>query len=72
LKEKSEDESLRLALLLSRNEAEEKERQKRLVIQYPPIPLGSAPMADDPSLYYLETQTKNELITIKPFIKVGL
>ena len=77
LKEKPNDEledeaALQLALSLSRREAEEKERQKKLLtqqymkttIQYPPIPTGSAPIADDNEHKYWENQTKNDLITI--------
>ncbi|UJR10288.1 hypothetical protein I4U23_014495 [Adineta vaga] len=76
-----EDEAaLRLALSLSQNEAEEKERQKKLltqqyaypIIQYPPIPTGSAPIADNQIQNYWETQTKHDLITIKPLIKDSL
>ncbi|CAF0887485.1 unnamed protein product [Rotaria sp. Silwood1] len=81
-KEKNQDEleeedALQLALTLSRSEAEEKERQKKLLtqqyfnstIQYPQIPMSSAPIADDNQQNYWETQTKNDLITIKPLAK---
>ncbi|CAF0976930.1 unnamed protein product [Adineta steineri] len=71
-----EEDAFQLALSLSRNEAEEKERQKKLltqqyansIIQYPPTPIGSAPIADDTVQKYWENQTKQDLITIKPFI----
>ncbi len=73
-----EDAALQLALSLSQSEAEEKERQKKLLtqqyarttIQYPPTPIGSAPMADDNEQNYWETQTKKDLVTIKPLTKV--
>ncbi|CAF1069771.1 unnamed protein product [Rotaria sordida] len=81
-KEKDQDEiededAFQLALTLSRNEAEEKERQKKLLtqkyfnstIQYPQIPISSAPIADDNEQNYWETQTKNDLIRIKPLAK---
>lgn len=75
--ELEEEDALQLALSLSQSEAEERERQKKLLtqkyakstIQYPPIPIGSAPVAEET---YWETQTKNDLITIKPFIPVRL
>jgi hypothetical protein len=73
-----EEAAFQLALSLSRNEAEEKERQKKLLtqqymkstIQYPPVPIGSAPIADDNEPNYWENQTKNDLVTIKPLVKV--
>ncbi len=83
IKEKKENElddeaAFQLALSLSRREAEEKERQKKLLtqqymkstIQYPPIPIGSAPIADDNEQNYWESQMKNDLITIKPLAEV--
>jgi hypothetical protein len=62
-------------LSLSQSEAEEKERKKKFLTQqyaqstihYPPTPIGSAPMPDD---NYWETQTKKDLITIKPLTNV--
>ena len=39
-------------------------------VQYPPIPIGSAPIADHNEPNYWETQTKNDLITIKPLVQV--
>lgn len=84
-KEKSQDEldeedALQLAISLSQSEAEEKERQKKLltqqyaksIIQYPPTPMGTAPIADDYEQNYYENQTKKDLITIKPIIKVSI
>lgn len=73
--ELEEEDALQLALSLSQSEAEERERQKKFLtqqyakstIQYPPIPIGSAPVAEE---IYWETQTKNDLITIKPFTPV--
>ncbi|CAF4448501.1 unnamed protein product, partial [Adineta steineri] len=73
--ELDEEDAFQLALSLSRNEAEEKERRKKLltqqyansIIQYPPTPIGSAPIADDTVQKYWENQTKQDLITIKPF-----
>jgi growth factor-regulated tyrosine kinase substrate len=52
--ELDEEEALQYAISLSQREAEEKERQKKLLtqqyamsnIQFPPTPLGSAPIAD--------------------------
>jgi len=52
--ELDEEDALQLAISLSQSEAEEKERQKKLLtqqyamsnIQFPPTPLGSAPIAD--------------------------
>jgi len=49
-----EEEALQLAISLSQSEADEKVRQKKLLtqqyavskIQFPPTPLGSAPIAD--------------------------
>lgn len=49
-----EEDALQLAITLSQSEADEKERQKKLLtqryamsnIQSPPTPLGSAPIAD--------------------------
>ena len=70
-----EDKDLQLAISLSQREAEEKEYQKKLftqqyaktTIEYPPIPIGSAPMPEE---NYWETQTKQDLITIKPLPNV--
>lgn len=52
--ELDEEDALRLAISLSQSEAEERERQKKLLtqqyalsnIQFPPTPIGSAPIAD--------------------------
>lgn len=52
--ELDEEEALQYAITLSQREADEKERQKKLLtqqyamstIQYPPTPLGSAPVAE--------------------------
>ena len=52
--ELDEEEALQYAIALSQREAEDKERQKKLLtqqyamstIQYPPTPLGSAPVAE--------------------------
>ncbi len=49
-----DEDAFQLAISLSQSEAEEKERQKKLLtqqyamsnIQFPPTPLGSAPIAD--------------------------
>ncbi len=73
-----DEDALQLALSLSQREAEEKERQKKFLtqqyanstIQYPPTPIGSAPIADDNVQTYWENQTKQDLITIKPLTKV--
>jgi growth factor-regulated tyrosine kinase substrate len=75
--ELDEEAAFQLALSLSQREAEEKERQKKFLtqqyakstIQYPPTPIGSAPMPDDIEQNYWENQTKKDLITIKPLIK---
>lgn len=75
--ELEEEDALQLALSLSQSEADEKERQKKLLTQryaqsttaqYPSIPIGSAPVVDES---YWETQTKNDLITIKPLTVVN-
>jgi len=52
--ELDEEAALQLAISLSQNEADERERQKKLLtqqyamsnIQFPPTPIGSAPVAD--------------------------
>jgi hypothetical protein len=52
--ELDEEDALQLAISLSQSEADEKERQKKRLtqqyamsnIQFPPTPLGSAPVAD--------------------------
>ena len=49
-----EEDAIQLAISLSQSEAEAKERQKKFLtqqyalsnIQFPPTPLGSAPVAD--------------------------
>lgn len=73
-----EEEAFQLALTLSRSEAEEKERQKKLLTQkyvnttnqYPSLPISSAPIAEEHQEAFWENQTKNDLITIKPLVKV--
>ncbi|CAF1093628.1 unnamed protein product [Adineta ricciae] len=75
--ELDEEQALRIAISLSQREADEKERQKKLLtqqyakptIQYPPTPTGSAPIADDQVQSYWETQTRQDLIAIKPLSK---
>ena len=70
--ELDEEDAFQLALSLSQSEADEKERQKKRLAQqyamstisYPPVPTGSAPIEDENDW---ETQTKKDLITIKPF-----
>ena len=86
--ELDEEDALQLALILSQSEAEESDRQKKLAtrryapvaISLPTIPTGSVPMANakdvqttvNPIHNYWETQTKEDLITIKPLPPVCL
>lgn len=84
--ELDEEDALQLALILSQSEADENDRQKKLATRrytpvahsLPTIPIGSsAPIADvqpaaNPIHNYWETQTKQDLITIKPLPSVYL